>query len=204
MVRRTHLDAEIDSPLASFPERLALRDGSPVIIRLLEPDDRPLVEAVFEGMGEEMRHRRFLGYKKHLSVRDLETLTAVDHHRHEALAAVHAETAAPLGIGHAIQEPGRPDTAEASVEVVDAWHGRGLGGILLDRLVLRARAAGMRRFTAVLLTENVAMLRLFERAGAVRVTGRYGDSVEIAVELPFETGAPREALRAAAAGRVRG
>jgi GNAT superfamily N-acetyltransferase len=194
----------MDSLLVRCPERLTLRDGSPAIIRLLEPKDRPLVQAVFEGMGEEMRYRRFLGYKKHLSVRDLDTLTAVDHHRHEALAAVHAESGQALGIGRAIQERGRPDTAEASVAVVDAWQGHGLGGILLDRLVLRAREEGVRRFTAVLLTENAAMLRLFERSGAVQVIGRYGDSVEIAVELPFETGAPREALRAAAAGRVRG
>ena len=31
---------------------------------------------------------------------------------------------------------------------------------------------------------------------------RYGDTLELAVELPFETGAPMEAIRAAAAGEV--
>lgn len=50
----------------------------------------------------------------------------------------------------------------------------------------------MRRFTAVLLTRNQAMLHLFERTGSVRVTARYGDTIELAVELPFETGAPME------------
>ena len=39
----------------------------------------------------------------------------------------------------------RPDTAEASVSVADDWQGRGLGGMLLERLVTRAREEGMRR-----------------------------------------------------------
>lgn len=190
--------------LSGAHERLTLRDGSPVLIRPLEPDDGQLVQAVFEGMGKEMRYRRFLGFKAKLSARDLETLTAVDHHGHEALVGLHADTGQPLGIARAIREPRRPDTAEASVAVIDAWQGRGIGGILLDHLVRRAREVGVRRFTAVLLTSNMAMLHLFERAGAVRVASRYGDSLELTVELPFDTGAPRAALRAAAAGKVRG
>ena len=203
MGRRMRSGVRSKSP-ARLPERFTLRDGSRVIIRALEPDDGPLVQAVFAGMGDEMRYRRFLGYKKRLSARDLETLTAVDHHGHEALAGIHAETGQPLGIARAIKEPGRPDTAEASVAVIDAWQGRGLGSILMDRLVRRASGEGVRRFTSVLLTHNRAMLHLFERSGAVRITARYGDSLELAVELPFETGAPQKALRAAAAGEVHG
>ncbi len=63
----------------------------------------------------------------------------------------------------------------------------------------------MRCFTAVLLTRNSAMLHLFERVGAAWVVSRYGDSLELEeleVELPFETGAPMEAIRAAAADEV--
>ncbi len=196
------MGSRADTPRRGVGERVALRDGSPVIVRPLERDDGPLVQAVFDAMGKEMRYRRFLGYKKQLSAQDLETLTAVDHHGHEALVAVHAETGEPLGIGRAIQEPGRPHTAEASVAVVDAWQGRGLGGLLIDLLVRRAHEEGIRCFTAVLVTRNQAMLHLFERTGSVRVTARYGDTIELAVELPFETGAPMEAIRVAAAGEV--
>ena len=183
-------------------EGLTLRDGSKVIVRALEPGDRPLVQAVFDRMGEEARYRRFLGFKKQLSARDLETLTAIDHHAHEALVALDAETGEAVGVARMIQETGRPDTAEASVSVADDWQGRGLGGMLLDRLVTRAREEGVRRFTAVLLTRNLSMLHLFEHRGAARIASRYGDTLELEVELPFETGAPMEAIRAAAAGEV--
>jgi hypothetical protein len=60
----------------------------------------------------------------------------------------------------------------------------------------------VRRFTVVLLTRNRAMLHLFERTGAVRITACYGDTLELVVELPLDTGAPQQALRAAAAGKV--
>jgi GNAT superfamily N-acetyltransferase len=185
-------------------ERLTLRDRSVVLIRPLERGDHQLVQAVFDAMGEEARYRRFLAFKKRLSASDLELLTAVDHEDHEALVACDAKTGSAVGVARMLREAGRPDAAEASVAVVDAWQGRGLGGILLERLVGRARQAGVRRFTSVLLTHNLAMLRLFERTGSVRVTGRYGGTLELEVELPFETGAPREALRAAAAGEVQG
>lgn len=184
-------------------ERLTLRDGSVVFVRPLEQDDRPLVQAVFDQMGEEARYRRFLGFKKQLSAKDLETLSAVDHHGHEALVALDPEAGVAVGVARMMRESARPDTAEASVAVVDSWQGRGLGGMLLERLVGRAREEGVRCFTSVLLTRNLAMLHLFERVGSARVTDRYGDSLELEVELPFDTGAPREALRAAAAWEPR-
>ena len=197
-----HRDTDEVGAATHAEQRLTLRDGSVAIVRPLEPDERPLVEAVFERMGEEARFLRFLGFKKHLSARDLETLTAIDHHGHEALVALDAESGEPLAVARMMREPGCPDTAEASVAVADAWQGRGLGGMLLERLVGRAREEGVRCFTAVLLTRNSAMLHLFERVGAARVVSRYGDSLELEVELPFETGAPMEAIRAAAAGEV--
>ena len=187
---------------AHLGERWTVRDGSVVTVRPLEREDRRQVQEVFDRMGEEARFRRFLAFKRQLSARDLETLTAVDHHQHEALVAFDDETGEALGVARMIQEPGRTDTAEASVAVADAWQGRGLGSMLMERLVSRAREEGVRRFTAVLLTRNLAMLHLFERVGTVQVARRYGDSLELEVELPFDTGAPAEAVRAAAAGQV--
>jgi L-amino acid N-acyltransferase YncA len=181
-----------------------LRDGSRVLVRPLERGDGPLVQAVFDGMGEEARYRRFLGYKKALSEVDLKTLTAIDHHFHEALVALDVQTGEPVGVARMIQDQARRDIAEVSVAVTDARQGNGLGGLLLERLTHRARQEGVRRFTAVLLTHNLAMAHLFEGIGAARVIAGDGNNIELEVELPLETGAHRVALRAAAAGEVHG
>lgn len=112
----------------------------------------------------------------------------------EAVVAVEPRTGAELGAAR--YRRGRPGTAEAVVEVVEAWRGRGLGGLLLRRLCRRARADGIESFTATVVTDNRSILQLFERLGRVEARG---DTLEI--ELPVED-APT-LLRSAATGHVR-
>jgi len=78
--------------------------------------------------------------------------------------------------------PGGP-VAEAAVSVVDDWQGRGVGRALLAALVDRANEEGVERWQATLLRSNRAMLEAFRRVGAVEVTGRELDTMEICVEL---------------------
>jgi predicted N-acetyltransferase YhbS len=89
--------------------------------------------------------------------------------------------------------------------VADSWQGNGVATALLDRLAERARAEGVRRFSAEILAENRPMLELIEEVGPVKTKQRDPGSVEVEVELPPEgIGAElRETLRAAARGLLR-
>jgi GNAT superfamily N-acetyltransferase len=179
-----------------------VRDGSSVRIRPLEPDDKPQVLQAFDRLGEGSRYRRFLTYKKELSVAELASLTEVDHHDHEALGAIDPATGEGIGIARYVRDPDRTAAAEAAVTVVDDWQGRGVGAALLERLADRARQEGIREFTATLLSENRAMRTLFERLGVLRVV-RGGPVQEIDVALPVGDGdCMDETLRAAARGDV--
>jgi L-amino acid N-acyltransferase YncA len=184
-------------------ELLELRDGSHVRIRPVRPLDKPVILQAFEQLGSRSRYRRFLGYKKELSVAELEALTEVDHHDQEALCAIDPETGDGVGIARYVRlTPGRPEAAEAAVTVVDAWQGRGVGGALLTRLAARARDEGIRELTATLLSDNRAVLALFRKLGVLRVV-RDGTVREIEICLPVaEPGHMDEALRAAARGDV--
>ena len=183
-------------------ERVELRDGTAVRIRPIGPDDKPFVLQAFGRLGAGSRYRRFLSYKKELSVGELRALTEVDHHDHEALGAVDPATGDGIGIARFVRHPDRPDAAEAAVTVVDEWQGRGVGAALLARLAVRAREEGIREFTATLLSDNGAMLALFRRLGVLRVA-RGGPVQEIDVVLPVgDEGCMDETLRAAARGDV--
>jgi GNAT superfamily N-acetyltransferase len=183
-------------------ELVRVRDGSSVRIRPLEPDDKPHVLQAFDRLGEGSRYRRFLTYKKELSVAELASLTEVDHHDHEALGAIDPATGEGIGIARYVRDPDRTAAAEAAVTVVDDWQGRGVGAALLERLADRARQEGIREFTATLLSENRAMRTLFERLGVLRVV-RGGPVQEIDVALPVGDGdCMDETLRAAARGDV--
>jgi acetyltransferase len=54
-------------------------------------------------------------------------------------------------------------TAELALLVRSDLKGKGLGSLLLDRLIARCRSRGLRALTAVVLQENTRMLRLAER-----------------------------------------
>jgi GNAT superfamily N-acetyltransferase len=126
-----------------------------------------------------------------------EVLVRVDH---DAIVAVDPRSGEGLGVARYARNPDRPDSAEAAVAVIDAWRGRGLGGLLLRRLCRRAAGNGVRTFTASLLTGNRSMLALFERLGSVKTRASDGGEMEIDVELPVDDVAVL--LRAAATGHV--
>jgi L-amino acid N-acyltransferase len=55
------------------------------------------------------------------------------------------------------------------VYVKDGWRGKGLGGLLLDALIERARCCGHHSMIARIVADNEASLRLHERHGFARV-----------------------------------
>jgi len=180
-----------------------LPDGAEVLVRAVRPEDKPLFASGWERFGDESRYRRFMGVKQKLSTSELSFFTEIDHIDHEAIGALDAETGEGLGVARYVRDLERPHAADAAVSVIDAWQGRGLGGLLLRRLCHRAAQNGIRVFTAELLASNHTMLHLFEKLGTVRVTGRAGAELDIDVELQVSDSPTLElALRSAATGHI--
>ena len=182
-----------------------LRDDSWVCIRPIRPDDAAALARGFERLSAQSRYRRFLTPMERLTESQLEYLTDVDHHEHEALIALDLATPGEVvGVGRYVRDGGS-DRAEAAVTVVDDWQGRGLGTALTRILAGRAAEEGISHFTAMLLAENKEMTALLEDVGRVRVTDREGDVVQVDVPLePEVTGDPalRSVLRAVATSPI--
>jgi RimJ/RimL family protein N-acetyltransferase len=145
--------------------RVALPDGSEVLIDQVHREDAELLADGFARLSAESRRLRFLTAKQQLSPAELEYFTKVDHHDHEAIGAVDLADGRGVGIARYIRDPGDPTTAEIAVTVVDEWQGRGLGTELLTRLVERAREEGVTRFTALVDAGNESMQNLLRDLG---------------------------------------
>ena len=171
-------------------ENVRLRDGSQVLVRPVRPNDKPLFVAGFERLSDESRYLRFMGYKKVLTLRDLEFFTELDHEDHEAIGAIDPFTGEGLAVARYMRLPRDPTSAEAAVAVIDAWQGRGLGSVLFERLVERAPEQGIQRFKATLFTDNKAMLALFQQIGDVEVLSHEGQTMKIEIGLPTEDRRP--------------
>ncbi len=194
----------LDRVIAREAKRFGLSDGSTVLIRPIEPEDAPLVRALYHELSELSRRRRFLAPTDDLSDEDLGYLTGVDHVRHEALIALDPERRRAVAIARYVRVPGDREAGELAVEVADDWHRRGLGTALLARLTERARQNGIVRYTAVVSADNDVVLGALERAGAKRTGITTDGEVELAVDVPSEGFGDRlrAALRAAGSARL--
>ena len=174
---------------------VALRDGSAVLIRPIQATDKPLVAGIFAGLSDTSRWMRFLAAKAALSPAELRFLTDIDHHDHEALAAI-APGGHGLGVARYIRHVGDPQAAEIAIAVVDTWHRRGLGTQLLRQLSDRALRAGIDRFTALASADNAAVAALLSTMGAKPVCQEAG-TVEYQITLtqrPDPNGRPATGL----------
>jgi GNAT superfamily N-acetyltransferase len=136
------------------------------VIRPVQRTDAGRVVDGFNRMSGESRRLRFLLPKKALSAAELRYFTDVDHHDHEALGALDQDDGRGVGIARYVRQADDPQSAEFAVAVIDDWHRRGLGTLLLARLSERARSEGIRRFTGLVSSDNVGMLALLRGFGA--------------------------------------
>ena len=142
-----------------------LRDGTPILIRPIRPDDKRFLSAGLHSMSELSVQRRFLSPKSKFSQSELRYLTEVDGHDHVALVAESPTQPSRhlIGVARFVRLPDDPNTAEAAIVVADDWHGRGVGSKLAGALAARARGRGIRRFTARMASDNAPALRLMEK-----------------------------------------
>jgi GNAT superfamily N-acetyltransferase len=174
-----------------------------VEIRPIEPDDKDALARGFDRLSERSRYRRFLSPRGPLTDAELQYLTEVDHHDHEALVAVDPTTGEGVGVARFVRSAEDPNVAELAVAVVDDWQGHGIGSLLAGELAKRAREEGIRCFTALALAQNDAMLGILQELGQVRSGSPQLGTVELAVDLPDEgISRLRRLLRAVARGDI--
>jgi GNAT superfamily N-acetyltransferase len=126
-----------------------------VATRRMQPDDSPALETVFAGLSAQSRYRRFLAPTPRLPASMRRALLDLSD-RHVAFVA-HGEGTA-IGIGrYVVMAPGE---IEIALEVVDAWQRRGVGRLLLERVVQAAADAGLHRVVAIAAPDNRAVMGL--------------------------------------------
>src|SRR5581483_7649840 len=114
-----------------WTEESVLADGRKVVVRVLRPEDAPLLAKGFEQLSPESRFRRFHGARGPLTADELRYLTGMDGEAHFALGAVDATSGEGLGVGRFVRVAGEPTVAEPAVAIVDAAQRKGLGRFLL-------------------------------------------------------------------------
>jgi acetyltransferase len=175
-------------PIRAYPsnyvEGVTLRDGTPLIIRPIRPEDEPAVVQFHATLSDESVYRRFFSQLKLESRVRHERLTRVcfiDYDRQMALVAERPKTSSQaaeiVAIGRLVKSPLKNE-AEVAALVTDSFQRKGVGRELVSRLVRFGREEKLERLVASVLTDNPAMRRLLEGQGFVFSSGQDPDVLE--------------------------
>ena len=177
---------------ADYVERATLRDGTKVVLRLVTPEDKPILAAGFARMSPQARYARFLAPKSKLEPHELVYLTEMDQETHFALGAVREEgdgSGNPVGLGIArfIRLADEHATAEAAIAIADEAQGKGLGKLMFLRLCAAAAERGIERFRCEVLGSNTSMATLIQKLSPDRSVHVGGGIMSIEMTLPNVT-----------------
>jgi acetyltransferase len=150
-------------------EDATARDGSLVHLRPIRPEDAEMERDFVNALSERSRYLRFFYRMHELTPAMLARFTQVDYDREMAFVAIVDDDAAPhgrriVGVARFVQSPDR-ESAEYAIVVADEWQGRGVGGLLMRRLIDVARRKGLAQLEGAVLRENVDMARFVQALG---------------------------------------
>ena len=164
-------------PLAirPYPEEYvstwALRNGTPINIRPIRPEDEPLMVKFHRGLCEDSVYFRYFGFLKLEHRIAHERLTRIcfnDFDRELAIIGI-SRSSKPgseeiIGIGRLIKVHGVKE-AEFAIVVSDQWQNQGLGTHFLKLLLEIGRREGMEMIFGYILPENYTMQKICKSLG---------------------------------------
>lgn len=170
-----------------FAQPARLRNGTPIVLRMLGPQDREMIVAAFGKLDPESVYTRFFSFKKALTDADLKRLEVTDPAISVSLAAVVGsapdETLIGAGSYVALTPAEGARAAEVAFTIEEDYQGQGLASQLLAALAGIARQQGFTRLEAEVLAGNAAMLAVFERSGLPLAKKKSGGVVHVAMDL---------------------
>jgi acetyltransferase len=148
-----------------------LKDGTAITIRPIRPEDEPLAVRFHKTLSEQSVYFRYFHLMKltqRIAHDRLMRLCFIDYDREMALVADYKNPETGM---HEILAVGRlsklhgVSEAEFSMMVSDPFQCRGLGTEMLRRLIQIGRNEQIKRITADILPDNLAMQRVCEKVG---------------------------------------
>jgi acetyltransferase len=147
----------------------SLKDGTPIILRPIRPEDEPLIVAFHRELSENsvrQRYFEFMSLDERVAHERLIRICFTDYDREWTLVAEieGKEASQIIGVGRLFLVPGTR-YAHFALIIVDNYHNLGLGTCLLQHLMTIAKQENIEMIDARILSENVNMIKLCRQLG---------------------------------------
>jgi acyl-CoA hydrolase/RimJ/RimL family protein N-acetyltransferase len=145
-----------------------LKNNIKIVVRPSKASDVRGFQDLFYKLPPEDVYTRFFSSLKSLPVSEAEHLCNVDYKQEMAFVVTIGDREKEKIIGSSFYVV-NPSTnmADVGYMILHEWQGMGLGTILQERMVEYAKSKGLKGFTANILAENTAMLKLARKCGKV-------------------------------------
>lgn len=170
---------------------LTLRDGTTAQVRVAGPEDRDALDALldfFRRLSPGSRWRRFFSPAPPSPEQIASLCRSPYPQSGVSLVVTRTQGGEPRVIATGCYQAKGQRTAEVALAVDDAFQGKGLGTLLLERLALLAVRHGFTHFWAVTHADNQAMHEVFQESGFAFEEGPERGEVEMDLSIvPTET-----------------
>lgn len=152
-----------------------LKNNIKIVVRPSKASDVRELQNLFYKLPPEDVYTRFFRGLKSLPVSEAEHLCNVDYKQEMAFVVTTGEREREKIIGSSFYVV-NPSTnmADVAYMILHEWQGMGLGSILQQRMVEYAKSKGLKGFTADILVENTAMLKLAKKCGKITMKQSHG------------------------------
>jgi acetyltransferase len=149
-----------------YEKPVQLKNGSPVLLRPIRPEDEPMEAELLNSLSAEAKRFRFFAPVKEATHEMLIPYTQIDYDREIAIIAEVAGDSGKqmAGVVRLIADAYN-ETAEYAIVVGASWEGQGLGTTMTRYILEIARLRGIKKILAYVLEDNAAMLHLFRKFG---------------------------------------
>ncbi|KWZ35367.1 hypothetical protein WS64_07395 [Burkholderia anthina] len=144
--------ARQDAPAFGVRRVRDARDGTPILLRAIEPDDLDIERELVDRLSSRSRYLRLMSARKPTED-ELIRWTRIDRRREGAvIATIRAGGRERLiGVARYAIDDGSTEIVECAIVIDDAWQRQGLGRMLLSSLIDLARRSGMRQMVGTML-----------------------------------------------------
>jgi len=189
-VRIKASSAHDGSHLAIRPYPAALEEsihvaGRDVLLRPIRPEDGGRLQHFYADATPADMRLRFFMVRREVPHSELARYSQIDYDREMTFIAVAASRSGEdrmLGEVRAVCDPDN-FRAEFSIQVATRWQGRGLGRLLLDKLLRYLRDRGTAEVVGECLAENLSLASLARHAGFTLNPGSSPDIIALRLDL---------------------
>ena len=176
--------------ITPYPAELAETvpwQGGVIELRPIRPEDEPQHRVFIEQLAPQDLRLRFFSVRRSLPRSELARLTQIDYAREMAFIAVQSQPEGlpkTLGVVRAVIDPDNID-AEFAIIVRSDMKGRGLGHLLMRKMIGFLIGRGTQRMVGDILHENHGMRELARSNGfVVDAAGSDADALHVVLTLP--------------------